>query len=199
MFYSASFFAILTYYSLALEYMVTTLSVLTLVADIIIVLAILAWIVEQFHKLRFLNPVKQLTRKYSLELLFIIPLIATLGSLYLSEIKGWTPCKLCWYQRIFMYPIVILVGTALLRKAKGIISYLIPFSVIGAVIAAVHYAEQIRARLAPLDPLVPCDASGISCAATPLFHFGYITIPMMALSAFGLILVVALLNKPRTS
>ncbi|MBI2050386.1 MAG: disulfide bond formation protein B [Parcubacteria group bacterium] len=178
--------------------MVTTLSVLTLIADIIIVLAILAWIVERFHKLRFLNPVKQLVRKYSLELLFIIPLIATLGSLYLSEIKGWTPCKLCWYQRIAMYPQVILVGTALARKAKGIASYLIPLSLIGALISTLHYTEQIRARLSPLDPLAPCDLSGVSCAATPIFHFGYITIPVMAFSAFVLILIVALVSTSKS-
>ncbi len=178
--------------------MVTMLAVLTLVADIIIGLAILSWIVERFHRLAFLNPIKRSIQKYSLELLFIIPLVATLGSLYLSEIKGWTPCKLCWYQRIFMYPQVILVATALVRKAKGIASYLIPLSLIGAVVAAVHYVEQIRARLAPLDPLVPCDLSGVSCAATPIFHFGYITIPVMAFSAFVLILIVALVSTSKS-
>ena len=178
--------------------MVTMLSVLTLVADIIIVLAVLAWIVERFYKLAFLNPIKRFVRKYSLELLFLIPLIATLGSLYLSEIRGWTPCKLCWYQRIFVYPQVILVATALVRKARGIIAYLIPLSLIGAVISTLHYTEQIRARLAPLDPLAPCDLSGVSCAATPIFHYGYITIPVMAFSAFVLILIVALANKPKT-
>ncbi|MBI1961150.1 MAG: disulfide bond formation protein B [Parcubacteria group bacterium] len=178
--------------------MVTVLAVLTLIADIIIVLAVLAWVVERFHRLAFLHPIKRLIRKYSLELLFIIPLIATLGSLYLSEIKGWTPCKLCWYQRIFMYPQVILVATALVRKAKGIASYLIPLSLIGALISTLHYTEQIRARLAPLDPLVPCDLSGVSCAATPIFHFGYITIPAMAFSAFVLILIVALVSKSKS-
>lgn len=178
--------------------MVTFLSVLTLLVDIIIALAILAWIIERFRKLPFLAPVKRLIRTYSLELLFIIPLIATLGSLYFSEIRGWTPCKLCWYQRVFMYPQVILVGMALMRKARGITTYLIPLSLIGGGIAAAHYAEQLRARLAPLDPLAPCDLSGVSCAATPIFHFGYITIPMMAFSAFVLILTVALVSKRRS-
>lgn len=178
--------------------MVTALSILTLIADAIIGLAVLVWIVGRFHKLAFLTPIKKLAQKHSLELLFIIPLIATLGSLYLSEIKGWTPCKLCWYQRIFMYPQVILAGMALMRKARGIIVYLIPLSVIGAVIAVVHYTEQIRARIAPLDPLAPCDLTGVSCAATPIFHFGYITIPVMAFSAFALILVVALASKSKT-
>ncbi|MDP3995172.1 MAG: disulfide bond formation protein B [bacterium] len=178
--------------------MVTLLSVLTLIADIIIVLALLAWIIGRFRPLPFLHPIKSFIRTYSLELLFIIPLIATLGSLYLSEIRHWTPCKLCWYQRIFMYPLVVIAGMALLRKARGIIAYVIPLSVIGALIAAWHYVEQIRARMAPLDPLVPCDLSGVSCAATPIFHFGYITIPVMAFSAFGLILVLALVGTSKT-
>lgn len=178
--------------------MVTALSVLTLIADVIIVLAILAWLVERVTPLALLAPIKRLVRTYSLEILFIIPLIATAGSLYFSEIAGWTPCKLCWYQRIFMYPQVILVATALMRKARGIIVYLIPLSAIGGLISAVHYAEQLRARLAPLDPLAPCDLTGVSCAATPIFHFGYITIPVMAFSAFSLILIVALASKHRT-
>lgn len=183
--------------------MVTALSVLTLIANVLLVLLVLGWIIKKTQRFaslgKWINRVHEYVRKHALEILFIISLIATAGSLYFSEIRGWTPCKLCWWQRIFMYPQVIVLAMALYKKSRDIIAYLIPLSVIGAVIAAFHYAEQLQARLAPANSLVPCDASGISCAATPIFHFGYITIPVMALSAFLLILAVCAITRKRAN
>ncbi len=182
---------------------VSILSVLTLIADALVALAILGWIMKETQHAASLQGligrVHEYVREHALAILLIIPLIATAGSLYFSEIAGWTPCKLCWYQRIFMYPQVVLAATALYKKSRDIIAYLVPLSIIGAVISAVHYAEQLQARLAPLNPLAPCDTSGVSCAATPIFHFGYITIPVMALSAFLLMLAVCLIARKRAN
>ncbi|HVW66708.1 MAG TPA: disulfide bond formation protein B [Candidatus Peribacteraceae bacterium] len=129
---------------------------------------------------------------HGLILTFIVALVATGGSLFLSEIAGWTPCKLCWFQRIFMYPQALLLLIALLKRDRQIAPYILALSIIGILIAGFHYNEQLQAALHPvLDAqgnntlLKPCDASGTSCAATQInFIFGYITIPLMAGTGF---------------
>ncbi len=123
-------------------------------------------------------------RKNALSVMFAGALLATLGSLYFSEIAGWTPCVKCWYQRIFMYPQVVILLIAILRKDRLAAHSVLWLSVIGLIIAGEHYAEQVNLVLNPADPAVPCDETGVSCARTPFFHFGYITIPLMAASVF---------------
>ncbi len=130
--------------------------------------------------------------------MLIVAAAATSGSLYFSDIAGWTPCKDCWYQRIFMYPQVLLLAVALWKKDRHIALYILTLSIIGMGIAIDHYAEQVEAAFAAvgapeIDPLIPCDNSGVSCAKTEIhFTFGYITIPMMALTAFVLNMIGSL-------
>ena len=126
---------------------------------------------------------------------FLVALVAMLGSLYFSDYLGYEPCKLCWYQRIFMYPQVFLFGLALIKKDSRIWSYSILLSVIGALIAAFHYISQVTKT-----SILPCDALGYSasCSQTFVLSFGYITIPMMALSAFVAIIILAHLRKKET-
>lgn len=123
-------------------------------------------------------------KKNALAIMFTGALLATLGSLYFSEIAGWSPCMKCWYQRIFMYPQVVILLVALVRKDRMAAHSVLWLSLIGLAIAGEHYAEQVNLVLNPADPAVPCDETGVSCARTPFFHFGYITIPMMAASVF---------------
>jgi len=162
------------------------LSVLTIVGNILMVcflgLIIYNFITKKHLKLDFI-------KENSLVLAFIVALIATLGSLFYSEFAGYTPCKLCWFQRIFMYPQVFLLGTALIRKAKNIFYYSVPLAVVGAIIAAYHYIIQI------IEYASSCGIEGVACTVKYTFHFGYITIPMMALTAFGLIIIFSYLWK----
>jgi len=123
-------------------------------------------------------------KKNALAIMFAGALLATLGSLYFSEIAGWSPCVKCWYQRIFMYPQVVILLIALVRKDRTVSYAVLALSLIGLVIAGEHYGEQLNLVLNPADPAMPCDETGVSCARTPFFHFGYITIPMMAASVF---------------
>lgn len=133
-----------------------------------------------------LTAVRERIGSHALLLMLIVALLATLGSLFFSDIAGWTPCKLCWYQRIFMYPQVVLLAIALWKRDKQIALYILALSLIGMAIATLHYSEQVQLALNPLNPDLskPCDQTGVSCARTPVFEFGYITIPMMALTAF---------------
>lgn len=118
-------------------------------------------------------------------------LIATLASLYLSEILHWTPCVLCWYQRICMYPLIIILSVGILRKDKGLPFYVLPISILGACIAFYHYLLQrgiISASLAP------CQA-GVSCTVKYTMWFGFITIPFLSLVAFVIITLCMMLAK----
>lgn len=177
---------------------ITTLAALTLLADIGLLVLLLSWLMDRIIKPDIIRIWREKSQRFfeerGLVLIFIISLAATLSSLFFSEIALFAPCKLCWFQRVFMYPLPILTGLALWRKDKGIIPYVLPLSIIGGVFALYHYTEQVRAALRPVDPLSPCDLTGVSCAATPFFYFGYITIPMMSLTAFILITLIAYLT-----
>jgi disulfide bond formation protein DsbB len=160
---------------------VIALSVLTVAGQLLSVALIALLLLRRPH-----SPIGEWVSSHGLLLMFVVALTATVGSLFFSDIAGWTPCKLCWFQRIFMYPQVFLLGLAIWMKDRGIARYIILLSVIGLLIATFHYGEQVIAALNPvtIDPNVPCDTSGTSCRSTPFFNFGYITIPMMALTAF---------------
>lgn len=120
----------------------------------------------------------------ALSLSFLISLFAVLGSLFYSEISGYAPCTLCWYQRILMYPQLLLFGTALVRKERMIAPYALVLSLVGAVIAGYHSVLQFS----PSSTAI-CEALGTSVSCTEQFftQFGYITIPVMSLTAFLMI------------
>ncbi|NBC68158.1 disulfide bond formation protein B [Paenibacillus sacheonensis] len=127
-------------------------------------------------------------RRYALYLAWVVSIVAVASSLYLSEIMKFIPCNLCWYQRIFMYPIVILLGIACYAQDRGIIRYVLPLSVLGGCISLYHYLEQ---QIPALARALPCTV-GVPCSEDYLDWFGgYVTIPFLALIAF--ILITALL------
>lgn len=159
------------------------LSVLTIIAQCIVLSLIICFVIEKITK----RPSPSVTwcTRHGLLLMFIVASTATLGSLYFSEIAGWNPCKFCWIQRIFMYPQIILLGIALWQRDQKIARYILALCTIGMCYAIYHYAIQMHDIIASqANPATPCDASGESCVKTPFAQFGYITIPMMALTAF---------------
>jgi len=173
------------------------LSFFTLLGDVLIV-ALIAYLVGfKFFNFK-LKPLHKLLLKYGLLLAFLVALASTTGSLFYSEIAKYNPCKLCWYQRILMYPLVIILGIALEKKYhKEVIRYATALSAIGAVIAGYQYYLQ---RFGGSD--TPCAAVGYSesCSKIFMLDYGYITIPMMALTAFVLIIIFlffAHLNRPK--
>ncbi len=118
-------------------------------------------------------------------LAFFVALVSTLGSLFLSEIAGWVPCKLCWFQRVFMYPLVILLGLAWWKKMKNVKPYAITLAALGLPIAAYHYGLH---RFF-FTGFIPC-SEGHTCNIVFVFQYGYITIPFMALTGFVLVLLL---------
>ena len=123
-------------------------------------------------------------------LIFIstVSLIATLGSLYFSEIRGFEPCTLCWYQRILMYPIILISGVALFQKNARIALTTAIFAIIGGSISLYHYGIQ---KLQFLSDSAPSCGS-VSCTGQYINYLGFITIPFLALLAFAMIAITSL-------
>ncbi len=170
------------------EFVNLKLGVLTVVAQIIILLSVVYFL---FFRKQY-PFIKNFVSKYGILFAFLVALTATSGSLFYSEIAGYQPCVLCWYQRIFMYPEVILLGMALWKKDKSIVNYSIALSSIGALIAAYHYLLQIGVVSG-----VACGVVGysVSCAKVFVLVFGYIGLPLMALTAFLLIITSLIFTK----
>ncbi|WP_274650776.1 disulfide oxidoreductase [Paenibacillus humicola] len=130
-------------------------------------------------------------RQYALFCAWVVSLVATGGSLFLSEVMNFTPCKLCWFQRIFMYPLVYLLGRAAYKNDRGIVGYALPLSIFGGCISLYHYLEQ---KVPGLAKILPC-TQGVPCNEDYLNWFGVITIPLMALVAFILITIFLIAGR----
>lgn len=124
-----------------------------------------------------------------------VSVIATLGSLYFSEILKFEPCELCWYQRILMYPLTILLGIALAKKDVKVASYAIALSGIGVCVSLYHYLIQkvsFFTNHAPACGQIPCTGQYIN-------WLGFITIPFLALTAFIFILITNIVLLKRAN
>lgn len=127
--------------------------------------------------------------RYGLYFAWLVSIFAVGGSLYFSEIAGFIPCTLCWVQRIFMYPLVIILGIACYKGDRRIAVYTIPLSIIGGSVSIYHYFEQKVGGLPS-----PC-AAGVPCSGEYINWLGFITIPFLALIAFVLITVFLWLGR----
>ena len=123
---------------------------------------------------------RQALSTHGVYLAWVIALAATLGSLYFSEVRELIPCELCWYQRIFMYPLAIILGIAAYRNDPGIGVYTAPLAWVGAAIAAFHYLLQM---VPLLGSLATC-GGGVPCTEVEVEFLGFITLPLLSLVAF---------------
>lgn len=107
-------------------------------------------------------------------------LIATFGSLYFSEVMHLPPCVLCWYQRIFMYPIVLIAAVGIIRRDKALSTYILPLSITGWLISLYH--NLLYYKIIP-ESITPCQL-GVSCTTRQIEWLGFITIPLLSFLAF---------------
>lgn len=112
--------------------------------------------------------------------------VATSGSLYFSESAGYVPCRLCWFQRIAMYPIAVVALVALLRRDRSARWYIVPLAVIGAAISTYH----VLIEWGWLNDSESCALFGPSCADVWFEAFGFVTLALMALAGFVSIIVL---------
>lgn len=150
------------------------------------------------HKLRGRSPdwvlqLRDALAPIALPLAWLVALGATLGSLYYSEVANFTPCELCWYQRIAMYPWALILAVAAYRRDTSIKVYAIPVVIIGGSISIYHYLEQRFPDTvsSSCDPVAPC-------TAVYVWKLNYVSIPMMALTCFAVIAALLVLARGQT-
>jgi disulfide bond formation protein DsbB len=120
-----------------------------------------------------------------------LALVATLGSLYFSEVAGFVPCRLCWFQRIGMYPLAALLLVAAVRRdARGAFAYAIALPVVGALVSAYH----VYIELHPEAESGGCKV-GVPCSVKWIEEFGFVTIPVLAITAFAAIAALLVLAR----
>jgi len=124
---------------------------------------------------------------------WLVATVATLGSLYFSEIANFTPCKLCWFQRIAMYPLVVILGVATLTKDPRGRLYAFPLAAIGAAIGLYH--SYLQAYPGSGSSFCTLEAP---CTQRHVWEFGFVSLPLMAFAGFTLIAAL-LLVVPRHS
>ena len=131
---------------------------------------------------------------YALPVAVAVAAVSTLGSLYLSEVEGFVPCLLCWVQRGFMYPLVLLLAWLITRPNRVVQLLVLIMSISGALVAAYHYGEQ-QGWWGGSEEFCSAEAP---CTFIWVQHFGFMSIPFMAFTGFCLIaLLVALhMNRP---
>lgn len=128
-------------------------------------------------------------------------MIATCGSLFFSEVLGWLPCELCWFQRILMYPLTAILTVGILRDDRGVYLYALPLSITGMAVSLFHYLEVLKIIApSPCQGGVPCSVDYLTPILTGPLSF--IKIPFLALVAFAIISVMlgnyALAGAPGT-
>jgi disulfide bond formation protein DsbB len=128
-------------------------------------------------------------------LCWLLVTISTLGSLFFSYVVGFAPCVLCWYQRIFLFPLVILLAMGLFPFDRSVVKYALPLAIAGWLTALYH--NLLYSGIIP-ESIQPC-SQGVSCTEKYIDLFGFITIPMLSLLSFSTIISLLILLQRRTS
>ncbi len=129
-------------------------------------------------------------QKNAIYIILTQAIVALLGSLYFSDIEGYAPCVLCWWQRIFMYPIIIIIIIATLKKETRIYQYVLPMAILGITVSVYHnllYTGIIKNE--------EFCTGGISCTSKYVEYFGFITIPFLAFLGFAIIITLSIISR----
>ena len=141
----------------------------------------------------------QLNQKSSswniLFLCWLVASVSAMGSLFFSYVMEFAPCVLCWYQRIFLFPLVIILVVGLFPFDKSIVKYALPLAITGWLTAAYH--NLLYAGIIP-ESIQPC-SQGVSCTEEYIKLFGFLSIPMLSLLSFTTIITLLIILYRRTS
>jgi disulfide bond formation protein DsbB len=173
----------------------TGYAVLALVADALVLLAVVGFAIsrtspsarERWGRLR------EAITPFALQMAWIVAVLATFGSLFLQYAEHDNPCDFCWFQRICMYPLSLLLGIAAFRGDLQVAKrYFIGLSLVGAGLAIYHYQlERIPGEPTVCGSLVPCNVSVLNV-------FGFISVPFLSMAAFFLITTLLLMARGRS-
>ncbi len=128
-------------------------------------------------------------------LCWFIAAVSTMGSLFFSYTMQFPPCVLCWYQRIFLFPLVFVFASGLLYSDPGVIRYGLPLALAGWLVALYH--NLLYVGIIP-ESIKPC-AQGVSCTENYIELFGFLSIPMLSLLSFTSIVLLLTILKRRLS
>ncbi|MCB2183683.1 MAG: disulfide bond formation protein B [Desulfobulbaceae bacterium] len=128
-------------------------------------------------------------------LCWLIASISTLGSLFFSHVMEFAPCVLCWYQRICLFPLVIILAIGLFPFDKNVVKFALPLGLAGCLLAFYH--SLLYAGIIP-ENIQPC-SQGISCTEEYINIFGFLSIPMLSLLSFSTITALLIILKRRIS
>lgn len=171
-----------------LEVFLRVFSTFILLADILIPITLVLFILNKTKKNKILNRLFLFFSENYLSFAFLVAISATIGSIFLSDAAKLPPCALCWYQRIFMFPQPIILGIALFINDYKAKIYSAVLAVIGFLIGFYHVLVQNTVLPAP------CSIDAVNCATKQFEYFGFITIPVMSMTAFAGILVFLLIG-----
>lgn len=178
------------------QLIIYTMSIGTIGSIFFILLAPIIWAIPNSHKKwgKHRGRVLSFFGEHATALCFAVVFLATSIGLYMSEIVGYEPCELCWVQRIFMYPQLIILGIALWKKTD-VCDYVIGLSIPGAAVAAYQYITQVLIMIGTLPQSTTCSLTGPSCFTLDPITFGFVTIPLMSFVGFMVLIVLALSDK----
>ena len=128
-------------------------------------------------------------------LCWLLASVSALGSMFFSNVMGFAPCVLCWYQRICLFPLVIILAAGLFPFDKNVVKYALPLAAVGWLTAVYH--NLLYSRIIP-ESIQPC-SQGVSCTEEYVNLFGFITIPMLSLISFSTMIVLMILLKRNVS
>lgn len=126
---------------------------------------------------------------------WLVATVATLGSLFLSDVMGLPPCSLCWYQRVALFPLVLVLGAGLLSFDAAVVKYALPLAAAGWLVALYH--SLLYWGILPKD-IQPC-TGGVPCTDRNLELLGFLSIPLMSLLAFTAIVTLLFFLRKRVS
>lgn len=170
----------------------TFFAVLTLCCLAATILVLVILVVKRFFDLPdWLYAIWDDLGRASLGLAFVVTATAMGGSLYYSEHVGFVPCKLCWYQRICMFSLAIIMAVATIRRDRGVRFYAVPLAGIGVIIGAYHSWIQ---AYPPTGGTSFCTTDA-PCTARYIWEFGFVSLPFMALSGFLFVLAMMFLAR----
>jgi len=126
---------------------------------------------------------------------WLVASVSMLGALFFGEVMQLPPCVLCWYQRIFMFPLVLILPIGLFPLDRKVVRYALPLAVLGWLFAAFHLL--LVAGVIP-ESIKPC-TQGVPCSQTVIEWFGFVTIPLLSAVAFSAVIALLVLTYSRSS
>lgn len=165
------------------------LSLLTITGITVLVIFVLYVGLIMYNKKR--TDLIQMVSRYVVQIGFFMSLFGMGMSLMYSQVLHFVPCELCWFQRIFLYPLVFIFGLAWYRKERSVFPYALLLAGIGGIIALYHHMLQIG-----FDLMKPCSDAplAVDCAKPEFIEFGFVTFPLMSAVLFGFLVLMLIIG-----